>query len=93
MCYLHRPGPPAHLTNQKVVDENLVLEMLTLLLDKPTDDSVEVAVGLVKDVGAALPPGMRHYFWFLTIHPPKLLSTSLTIVNHPLMHNIQYLDA
>eukprot|EP00668_Euglena_longa_P017568 GGOE01021985.1.p1 GENE.GGOE01021985.1~~GGOE01021985.1.p1 ORF type:complete len:665 (-),score=261.02 GGOE01021985.1:74-2068(-) len=44
----------AHLTNQKVVDENLALEMLTLLLDKPTDDSVEVAVGLVKDVGAAL---------------------------------------
>ena len=44
----------AHLTNQKVVDENLSLEMLTLLLDKPTDDSVEVAVHFVKDVGATL---------------------------------------
>lgn len=33
----------AHLVNQQVAHEILALQMLTLLLEKPTDDSVEVS--------------------------------------------------
>lgn len=44
----------AHLVNQQVVNEMLAAQMLLLLLQKPTDDSVEIAVGLVKEVGQFL---------------------------------------
>ncbi|KAJ3413652.1 pre-mRNA-splicing factor cwc22 [Chytridiales sp. JEL 0842] len=44
----------AHLVNQKVAHEILALQILTLLLERPTDDSVEVAVGFMRDVGAYL---------------------------------------
>ena len=32
----------------------LCLEMLTLLLERPTDDSVEVAIGFLKECGLKL---------------------------------------
>lgn len=41
----------AHLINQQVATEMLAAQMLLLLLHKPTDDSVEIAVGLMKEVG------------------------------------------
>lgn len=41
----------AHLVNQQVVHENLIAQILLLLLHKPTDDSVEIAVGLTREVG------------------------------------------
>ncbi|RMZ10725.1 hypothetical protein D0864_01192 [Hortaea werneckii] len=41
----------AHLINQQVAHEMLAAQMLLLLLHKPTYDSVEIAVGLVKEVG------------------------------------------
>ncbi|CAJ2510011.1 Uu.00g059110.m01.CDS01 [Anthostomella pinea] len=41
----------AHLVNQQVVHEMLAAQILLLLLHKPTDDSVEIAVGLTKEVG------------------------------------------
>lgn len=41
----------AHLTNHQVVSEMLVAQMLMLLLHKPTDDSVEIAVNLTREVG------------------------------------------
>ena len=41
----------AHLVNQQVVHEIMALEILTLLLENPTDDSVEVAVGFIKEIG------------------------------------------
>nr|CDI53110.1 probable Pre-mRNA splicing factor cwc22 [Melanopsichium pennsylvanicum 4] len=44
----------AHLVNQGVVHEVLALEILVLLLEKPTDDSVEIAVGFMREVGAFL---------------------------------------
>ncbi|KAI0528080.1 hypothetical protein F5B22DRAFT_18524 [Xylaria bambusicola] len=44
----------AHLANQQVVHEMLVAQILLLLLQKPTDDSVEIAVGLLKAVGQHL---------------------------------------
>ncbi|KAJ3015976.1 pre-mRNA-splicing factor cwc22 [Thoreauomyces humboldtii] len=44
----------AHLVNQKVAHEIVALQLLTLLLEKPTDDSVEVAVGFMRDSGAYL---------------------------------------
>lgn len=34
--------------NQQVAHEIIALELLTILLEKPTDDSVEVAVGFVR---------------------------------------------
>ena len=44
----------AHLVNQKVANELIALQILVLLLEKPTDDSVEVAVGYMRQVGAFL---------------------------------------
>ncbi len=44
----------AHLVNQQVVHEMLAAQMLLLLLHKPTDDSVEIAVGLTREVGQHL---------------------------------------
>ena len=40
--------------NQQVCHEILALEILTLLLENPTDDSVEVAVGFIKEIGLKL---------------------------------------
>ncbi|CAO1619611.1 unnamed protein product [Sympodiomycopsis kandeliae] len=44
----------AHLVNQRVAHEILALEILVLLLEKPTDDSVEIAVAFMREVGAFL---------------------------------------
>ncbi|KAF8320123.1 MIF4G-domain-containing protein [Clavulina sp. PMI_390] len=44
----------AHLVNQRVADEVLPLQILIHLLENPTDDSVEVAVGFAREVGAFL---------------------------------------
>uniref|UniRef100_A0A7N8WU15 Pre-mRNA-splicing factor CWC22 homolog n=1 Tax=Mastacembelus armatus TaxID=205130 RepID=A0A7N8WU15_9TELE len=44
----------AHLINQNVAHEVLCLEMLTLLLERPTDDSVEVAIAFLKECGLKL---------------------------------------
>ncbi|NXA48842.1 CWC22 factor, partial [Nothocercus julius] len=44
----------AHLMNQNVAHEVLCLEMLTLLLERPTDDSIEVAIGFLKESGLKL---------------------------------------
>uniref|UniRef100_A0A0D6QVN7 MI domain-containing protein n=1 Tax=Araucaria cunninghamii TaxID=56994 RepID=A0A0D6QVN7_ARACU len=44
----------AHLVNQQVAHEIIALELLTVLLENPTDDSVEVAVGFVKESGSIL---------------------------------------
>ncbi len=56
----------AHLCNQQIAHELLALQLLTLLLEKPTDDSVEVAVDFVKEAGALLseisPRGMHGIF-------------------------------
>ncbi|OAY82362.1 Pre-mRNA-splicing factor CWC [Ananas comosus] len=56
----------AHLVNQLVAHELVALELLTVLLENPTDDSVEVAVGFVKECGALLqdisPMGLHGIF-------------------------------
>lgn len=44
----------AHLCNQQVIHELLAAHILQLLLSKPTDDSVEIAVGLTREVGQHL---------------------------------------
>ena len=44
----------AHLVNQQIVHELIALELLTTLLENPTDDSVEVAVGFVTECGSIL---------------------------------------
>ena len=44
----------AHLVNQQVAHEVVALELLMLLLEKPTDDSVEMAVTFSKECGQAL---------------------------------------
>ncbi|KAI3865817.1 hypothetical protein MKX03_026009 [Papaver bracteatum] len=48
----------AHLVNQQVAHEIIALELLTVLLEKPTDDSVEVAVGFVTECGSLLHEGL-----------------------------------
>ncbi|XP_010539545.1 PREDICTED: pre-mRNA-splicing factor CWC22 homolog [Tarenaya hassleriana] len=56
----------AHLVNQQVAHEIIALELLTVLLENPTDDSVEVAVGFVTESGAMLqdlsPKGLHGIF-------------------------------
>ncbi|KAI3816093.1 hypothetical protein L1987_15782 [Smallanthus sonchifolius] len=56
----------AHLVNQQVVHELIALELLTLLLENPSDDSVEVAVGFVTECGSILqdlsPKGLHGIF-------------------------------
>jgi pre-mRNA-splicing factor CWC22 len=44
----------AHLVNQRVAHEILALEILTLLVETPTDDSVEVAIAFLKECGQKL---------------------------------------
>lgn len=44
----------AHLCNQQVAHEIVALQILSLLLQNPTDDSVEVAVGFMRHIGAFL---------------------------------------
>ncbi|KAG9228220.1 hypothetical protein BJ875DRAFT_257193 [Amylocarpus encephaloides] len=44
----------AHLCNQQVANEVVAAQILLLLLHKPTDDSVEIAVGLTREVGQHL---------------------------------------
>ncbi|KNE57414.1 hypothetical protein AMAG_03133 [Allomyces macrogynus ATCC 38327] len=44
----------AHLVNHKVCHEIVALQILMLLLERPTDDSVEVAVGFLRECGAFL---------------------------------------
>jgi pre-mRNA-splicing factor CWC22 len=41
----------AHLVNQQVVHELLALEMLTLFLTNPTEDSVEIAADFMIECG------------------------------------------
>ncbi|XP_017021822.1 pre-mRNA-splicing factor CWC22 homolog [Drosophila kikkawai] len=43
-----------HLVNQRVAHEILALEILTLLVETPTDDSVEVAIAFLKECGMKL---------------------------------------
>lgn len=44
----------AHLVNQGVAHEILILEILTLLVHNPTDDSIEVAIAVLKECGMKL---------------------------------------
>ncbi|WVQ96206.1 pre-mRNA-splicing factor CWC22 [Kwoniella sp. CBS 9459] len=44
----------AHLCNQYVAHEIVALQILLLCLDRPTDDSIEVAVGFMREVGLFL---------------------------------------
>ncbi|KMU78141.1 pre-mRNA-splicing factor cwc22 [Coccidioides immitis RMSCC 3703] len=44
----------AHLCNHQVAHEIIAAEILFRLLHKPTDDSVEIAVGLTREVGQHL---------------------------------------
>lgn len=43
-----------HLVNQGVAHEIIALEILFLLVERPTDDSIEIAVGFMREVGAFL---------------------------------------
>lgn len=56
----------AHLANQGVAHELVVLQILTLLLDKPSDDSVELAITFMKECGQYLaetsPRGLHAVF-------------------------------
>lgn len=55
----------AHLVNQMVAHELLALELLMVLLENPSNSSVEVAVSFTKEVGATLqelsPQGLHRW--------------------------------
>merc|ERR1719335_1282702 len=44
----------AHLVNQKIVSELLALHVATLLLERVTDDSIEVCVSFIQECGKCL---------------------------------------
>ncbi|KAG5437092.1 hypothetical protein PCANB_001213 [Pneumocystis canis] len=44
----------AHLINHQVAQELVALEILALLLERPSNDAIEVAVGFMREVGAYL---------------------------------------
>jgi len=44
----------AHLVNQGIAHELIAHQILVLLLERPTDDSIEIAVGFTREVGAFL---------------------------------------
>ncbi|CAK5275892.1 unnamed protein product [Mycena citricolor] len=44
----------AHLVNQTVAHELVALQIIILLIERPTDDSIEIAVGFMREVGAFL---------------------------------------
>ena len=56
----------AHLVNHQVVHELLALEMLTLFLTNPTEDSVEIAADFMTECGQVLtdisPAGVNAIF-------------------------------
>ena len=54
----------AHLCNQYVAHEIVALQILLLCIDRPTDDSIEVSVGFMREVG-----------FFLSENSPKANNT------------------
>jgi len=68
--------------NQQVAHEIIALELLTVLLEKPSDDSVEVAVGFVTECGSILqdlsPKGL-HGEYSLTLYATVCLGFYLLI--------------
>lgn len=68
----------AHFVNQQVAHEVLALEILTLLLESPTDDSVEISISFLKECGQKLtevsPRGINAIFERLrhVLHESKL---------------------
>ena len=74
----------AHLVNQAVAHEIIALEILVLLLERPTD-SIEIAVGSMHEVGA-----------FLVENPPKANGTVYdrfrAVLNEgSISHRVQYM--
>jgi pre-mRNA-splicing factor CWC22 len=70
----------AHLVNQGVAHELLALQLLTLLLERPTDDSVEIAIAFVTECGQRLgevsPAGSNAIFErFRTVLQEGVIST------------------
>lgn len=71
--------------NQGVVHELIALEILFLLLERPTDDSIEIAVGFMREVGA-----------YLQEHSPKGNSSAFerfrAVLNEgTISHRVQYM--
>ncbi|CAI5990919.1 unnamed protein product [Closterium sp. NIES-65] len=70
----------AHLCNQQVAHEIVALELLTLLLETPTDDSVEVRAG---EGGSELREGVRRR----AARPPSLSPPPISsTLNHTHVH-------
>jgi pre-mRNA-splicing factor CWC22 len=75
----------AHLVNQGVAHELIALQILVLLLERPTDDSIEIAVGFTREVGA-----------FLSENSPKANATVFerfrAVLNEGnISHRVQYM--
>lgn len=75
----------AHLVNHAVAHELVALQILFLLLERPTDDSIEIAVGFAREVGA-----------FLTENSPKanagVYERFRAVLNEgAISHRVQYM--
>ena len=75
----------AHLVNQQVAHEIIGLQILILLLERPTDDSIEIAVGFMREIGA-----------FLTENSPKANASVFerfrAVLNEgAISHRVQYM--
>lgn len=80
----------AHLVNQRVAHEIMALELLTVLLEIPTDDSVEVAVGFVTECGSILqdlcPKGLHGRYMWRTLYVIQLVALSFLLLVCLLRH-------
>ncbi|KAI6661063.1 Pre-mRNA-splicing factor CWC22-like protein isoform X1 [Oopsacas minuta] len=76
----------AHLVNQGVAHELLALQVLTLLLETPTDDSVELCIAFLKECGMKLKDVSSRAFTAVNdtlrnvLHEGKLQKRNLYIV-------------
>ncbi|KAI0047068.1 MIF4G-domain-containing protein [Auriscalpium vulgare] len=75
----------AHLVNQGIAHEIIALQILVLLLERPSDDSIEIAVGFTREVGA-----------FLAENSPKANATVFerfrAVLNEgSISHRVQYM--
>nr|KAJ0223965.1 hypothetical protein LSAT_V11C200080880 [Lactuca sativa] len=98
----------AYKRNDKVVHELIALELLTILLENPTDDSVEVVIGFVTECGSILrdlSPKAFHgdidkrvqfliegLFALRTCHPSIRPELDLIEVEDQLTHKVSLLD-
>jgi hypothetical protein len=72
-----------HLVNQSLAHEVIALQILVLLFERPTNDSIEIAVGFTREVGA-------FFEWFCSFLNEGKISQRVRYMIEVLMHVIPF---